>query len=344
KKQFNKDEAIREYKRLIGKLPLANQYLLLYVLDLLTVFARKSDINKMTAGNLAVIFRPAVLNHPGHEMSPEHHKLSQEVLEFLIEHQDWFMLDIPPPPRQDSILNTNATNQTSAHRSKKPFGLITNRGPMSTKAEPAPVMMMATTTNEPDDLNVYVGPASDEEDDGGWRLAGSTNGTATLGRRRTFSERGSPRMMTADEQGRMGGDGRKSVENISQSAPSTSSAFKQATKQLTPVREGSSGDIDAMMVTGGSVEVPSAESSSNERRAKFDDTRLAKDDAIRGDDREKRGRASSKGTGLFGSVRRSRTVEGTSNMGTSAVAAAAGGTGPQRHVLKKRNSRGEVER
>jgi hypothetical protein len=45
-----------------------------------------------------VIFRPAVLSHPDYEMQPKEHKLSQEVLEFLIAHQDWFMLDIPPPP------------------------------------------------------------------------------------------------------------------------------------------------------------------------------------------------------------------------------------------------------
>ena len=31
-------------------------------------------------------------------MQPQEHRLSQEVLEFLIAHQDWFMLDIPPPP------------------------------------------------------------------------------------------------------------------------------------------------------------------------------------------------------------------------------------------------------
>jgi hypothetical protein len=45
------DEVIASYKRLIGKLPLANQYLLLYVLDLLTVFAKKADINKMNAAS-----------------------------------------------------------------------------------------------------------------------------------------------------------------------------------------------------------------------------------------------------------------------------------------------------
>ena len=47
--------------------------------------------------DLAVIFRPAVLSHPDHELQPHEHRLSQEVLEFLIAHQDWFMLDITPP-------------------------------------------------------------------------------------------------------------------------------------------------------------------------------------------------------------------------------------------------------
>ena len=51
KKPFSQEEAIGAYKRLIGQLPLANQYLLLYVLDLLTVFAKKSDKNMMPAAS-----------------------------------------------------------------------------------------------------------------------------------------------------------------------------------------------------------------------------------------------------------------------------------------------------
>ncbi|KAJ6507919.1 Rho GTPase activation protein, partial [Mycena vitilis] len=100
KQPFNQDEVIATYKRLIRAMPRANQYLLLYVLDLLSVFARKSDKNLMTATNLAVIFRPGLISHPAHEMSPPEHDLSQRVLEFLIAQQDWFMLDIPPPPQE----------------------------------------------------------------------------------------------------------------------------------------------------------------------------------------------------------------------------------------------------
>lgn len=39
-------------------------------------------------------------------MMPSEHRLSQEVLEFLIAQQDWFMMDVPPPKRQDSIVGS----------------------------------------------------------------------------------------------------------------------------------------------------------------------------------------------------------------------------------------------
>lgn len=134
---YNQDEIISKYKALIKKMPKAHQYLLLYVLDLLSVFARKSDKNLMTATNLAVIFRPGLISHPQHEMSPGEHALSQRVLEFLIEHQDHFMLDIPPPP-------------------------LNNLG------SPQP------TLSDIDDI-MFV-PSSDEEhahsSGGGWKLAG----------------------------------------------------------------------------------------------------------------------------------------------------------------------------
>jgi GTPase-activating protein SAC7 len=98
KEPFNQEEVITTYKQLIRQMHRANQYLLLYVLDLLSVFARKSDKNLMNATNLAVIFRPGLLSHPDHELNPKEHALGQKVLEFLIAQQDWFMLDIPPPP------------------------------------------------------------------------------------------------------------------------------------------------------------------------------------------------------------------------------------------------------
>jgi hypothetical protein len=132
-----------------------------------------------TRVDLAVIFRPAVLNHPSHEMSPEHHRLSQEVVEFLIEHQDWFMLDIPPPPRQDEILAAanGANSNTKQHSALKHRST-----PVNGKVE------------LPEDA--YVGPmTSDDDKEGGagWRMVGSLGGSGQVRRRRTFSERGSAR-------------------------------------------------------------------------------------------------------------------------------------------------------
>ncbi|KAG6862502.1 hypothetical protein C0995_000050 [Termitomyces sp. Mi166 len=110
---YNENDVIATYQRLIKQMPRPNQHLLLYVLDLLSVFAHKSDRNLMTASNLAVIFRPGLISHPHHEMSPKEFELSQSVLEFLIAHQDHFMLDIPPPPN-GAVKSPKLQNQDTA--------------------------------------------------------------------------------------------------------------------------------------------------------------------------------------------------------------------------------------
>lgn len=90
--QFNVGEAIIMYQGLIKQLPPLNRQLLLYILDLLAVFASKADQNKMTTPNLAAIFQPGLLSHPAHDMAPPEYRLSQDVLIFLIEHQDHFLI------------------------------------------------------------------------------------------------------------------------------------------------------------------------------------------------------------------------------------------------------------
>jgi hypothetical protein len=39
-----------------------------------------------------MIFQPGIISHTVHEMAPAEHTQSQKVLEFLIEHQDHFLL------------------------------------------------------------------------------------------------------------------------------------------------------------------------------------------------------------------------------------------------------------
>ncbi|KAF2438593.1 RhoGAP-domain-containing protein [Karstenula rhodostoma CBS 690.94] len=89
---FDPDAAVRIYQQLIKELPSLNRQLLLYILDLLAVFAAKSDVNKMTTSNLAAIFQPGILSHPQHDMSPQDYRLSQDVLIFLIDNQDHFLI------------------------------------------------------------------------------------------------------------------------------------------------------------------------------------------------------------------------------------------------------------
>ncbi|KAJ6123078.1 hypothetical protein N7512_005543, partial [Penicillium capsulatum] len=90
--KFDHPTAVVTYQRLIVELPPLNKQLLLYILDLLAVFASKSDQNRMTSANLSAIFQPGMLSHPQHDMSPEEYKLSQDVLIFLIENQDHFLV------------------------------------------------------------------------------------------------------------------------------------------------------------------------------------------------------------------------------------------------------------
>ncbi|KAL9936874.1 hypothetical protein V8E36_004109 [Tilletia maclaganii] len=98
KQPFDVASAIRTYRLLITSMPAANQYLLLYVLDLLAVFARESDKNLMPPSNLAVIFQPGIFSHPSHLQNPAEHKVAVEALEFMITHQDHFVLGLSPPP------------------------------------------------------------------------------------------------------------------------------------------------------------------------------------------------------------------------------------------------------
>ncbi|PWY75083.1 Rho GTPase activator [Aspergillus heteromorphus CBS 117.55] len=88
---FDHAKAVAAYQQLIRELPPLNKQLLLYILDLLAVFASKSDQNRMTSANLSAIFQPGLLSHPQHDMAPDEYKLSQDVLIFLIENQDHFL-------------------------------------------------------------------------------------------------------------------------------------------------------------------------------------------------------------------------------------------------------------
>ncbi|KAL9098841.1 MAG: hypothetical protein Q9163_005570 [Psora crenata] len=90
--EFDHSIAISTYQKLITELPPLNRQLLLYLLDLLAVFASKHEVNGMDSFNLSAVFQPGILSHPKHDLFPPEYKLSQNVLVYLIMNQDHFLV------------------------------------------------------------------------------------------------------------------------------------------------------------------------------------------------------------------------------------------------------------
>lgn len=132
--KFDPHAAIYSYQVLIGKLPALNRQLLLYILDLLAVFASKSDQNLMNASNLAAIFQPGLINHPEHDMSPGDYKLSQDVLVFLITNQDHFLLGMRGTIEGEGMDNLIVSEVSPTPASPRRSKTVISRSPSASSA------------------------------------------------------------------------------------------------------------------------------------------------------------------------------------------------------------------
>ncbi|KAM0255775.1 hypothetical protein ACHAQJ_005445 [Trichoderma viride] len=117
---FDERAAIEKYQRLITELPPLNKQLLLYILDLLAVFAAKSDENRMNSQNLAAIFQPGMLSHPSHAMAPEEYRLNQCVIIFLIENQDHFLIGMQGTEADETMMRQVASGTPNVPRTPNP--------------------------------------------------------------------------------------------------------------------------------------------------------------------------------------------------------------------------------
>ena len=90
------DQMIHEYQEQFALLPRCSRHLLLYLLDLLSVFDLQSDTNNLTAKRLATIFQPAILSpvRAGEEFVEEeaYRQLSRDVITYLILYQNSFLI------------------------------------------------------------------------------------------------------------------------------------------------------------------------------------------------------------------------------------------------------------
>ncbi|KAL9085317.1 MAG: hypothetical protein Q9159_004766 [Coniocarpon cinnabarinum] len=122
--EFNSMAAIKTFQSLITEIPPLNRQLLLYILDLLAVFASKSETNQMNAPNLATIFQPGLLSHPSHNMAPAEYRLSQDVLIYLIDNQDNFLVGMQGTAADEKTIQevsgSAAANRSSAAAAASP--------------------------------------------------------------------------------------------------------------------------------------------------------------------------------------------------------------------------------
>jgi len=162
-----------------------------------------------------VIFRPGLISHPDHELSPDQHRLSQDVLEFLIAHQDWFMLDIPPPPGSTSALSTNVDrDRDQAQRREE---------------------------DDDDDLSVMVVHSSDE-DHNGWKLV-ERRGRKERGQHAQPGKRGRRRTASASER------------SSNPSSPMTASPMQPVNERAGGLVEGDMEELPPTPTTAGSMGV-----------------------------------------------------------------------------------------
>ncbi|KAI8581861.1 hypothetical protein K450DRAFT_229609 [Umbelopsis ramanniana AG] len=127
----NKEAQVRRFQGLIDRLPLPHQFLLLYLLDLLHLFASNSEFTRMDSANLASVFTPGMLSR--NDMQPSEYKHSQQVIKFLIENQTLF-----------SMPKANVTRTPSPTS----YPVVTQRTPipLDTSSTPISAMTAAAST------------------------------------------------------------------------------------------------------------------------------------------------------------------------------------------------------
>lgn len=119
-------ERITAFQKLIERLPLPHQFLLLYLLDMLSIFAQNDQANLMTASNLAAIFTPGMLSHPSHDLDPVQYKISQRVVEFLIEFHMCFNMPHATALHKDPVMHPSAAHAVLPPHPNTPQEVVLN--------------------------------------------------------------------------------------------------------------------------------------------------------------------------------------------------------------------------
>ena len=83
--------ALTAAQQLVRELPAFHRTLLLYMLDILAVFASYSHNNEMPASRLVAAFQPSLLCGKAEEMDSREHQIAHGIMVFMVENQDHFL-------------------------------------------------------------------------------------------------------------------------------------------------------------------------------------------------------------------------------------------------------------
>lgn len=144
----NTEHRIEAFQKLVQCLPPPHQHLLLYLLDTLSLFATSASETKMNISNLAAVFCPGILRHPDHN-TPVQYKISQYVIEFLIEFQSLFTMQLLVPTKRKK-----SSTVSSSGGEVPPVPLLL---PSSyPKQQPPPVPLHVVNPSAPSELSLSI--------------------------------------------------------------------------------------------------------------------------------------------------------------------------------------------
>lgn len=93
---------------------------------MLSIFAQNDQANLMTASNLAAIFTPGMLSHPSHDLDPVQYKISQRVVEFLIEFHMCFNMPHATALHKDPVMHPSAAHAVLPPHPNTPQEVVLN--------------------------------------------------------------------------------------------------------------------------------------------------------------------------------------------------------------------------
>ncbi|GAN05800.1 rho GTPase activator protein [Mucor ambiguus] len=142
------EHRIEAFQKLVQCLPPPHQHLLLYLLDTLSLFATSASETKMDISNLAAVFCPGILRHPDHN-TPVQYKISQYVIEFLVEFQSLFTMQLLVPTKRKK-----SSTASSSGGEVPPVPLLL---PSSyPKQQPPPVPLHVVNPSAPSELSLSI--------------------------------------------------------------------------------------------------------------------------------------------------------------------------------------------